>query len=245
MISKTAVKRDTNRKVRRAAISIGEDLHRLRGEAGVSLRELADVTGIDSSHIARIEKGTSHASVRALTALSIALGADLSLRFYAGSGPRIHDRFQAPMLETLIRALAPCWGSRLEVVVPGPRRGVADIVLTDRRGPKLVVGEAQSEFRRIEQQLRWMAEKAAAFQEAERDRSVSRLLIVRSTEATRAVVRGYAATFAAAYSARTADVVESLTGGTPWPGDGIVWMRLENRTAELLPHPPRGVPVGR
>lgn len=231
--------------LRRSAISMGEDLRRLRGDAGVSLRELAGVTGIDASHIARIEKGTSHASVQALTALAVALGADLSLRFDAGSGPRIHDRFQAPMLEGLVRWLAPCWAPRLEVVVPGPRRGVADIVLTDRSRPKLVVDEAQSEFRRIEQQLRWIAEKTAAFQEAEHDRYVSRLLIVRSTEATRAVVRAYAATFAASYPARTVDVVESLTRGTPWPGDGIVWMRVSRGTAELLEFPPRGVPVGR
>jgi hypothetical protein len=74
---------------------------------------------------------------------------------------------------------------------------------------------------------------------------VSRLLIVRSTEATRAVVREYAATFAAAYPAWTADVFGSLANGIAWPGAGIVWMRLEGREAELIPHPPRGVPVGR
>ena len=245
VISKTAVERETNRRVRKATISIGEELRRLRLDAGVTLRELAAVTGLDASHIARIEKGTIHASVPALISLSIALGGDLSLRFYAGSGPRIHDRFQTPMLDTLIRSLAPCWAPRLEVVVPGPRRGVTDIVLTHRTRPNVVVGEAQSEFRRIEQQLRWMAEKSAAFQEAHVDRSVSRLLIIRSTEATRAVVREYAATFHTAYPARTAEVVDSLTRGTPWPGDGVVWMRVERGVAELLTHPPRGVFVGR
>ena len=245
VISKTAVERETKRRVRKATIAIGEEVRRLRLDAGVTLRDLAAVTGLDASHIARIEKGTIHASVPALTSLSIALGADLSLRFYAGSGPRIHDRLQTPMLDALIRTLAACWTPRLEVVVPGPRRGVADIVLTDRGRPQVVVGEAQSEFRRIEQQLRWMAEKSAAFEKAEVDRSVSRLLIVRSTQATRAVVRAYAATFDTAYPARTTDVVASLTGGTPWPGAGIVWMRVARGTAELLPFPPRGVPVGR
>jgi transcriptional regulator with XRE-family HTH domain len=246
VISRTAVERETKWRVRRARLTIGEELRRLRLDCGVSLRELGAITGIDASHIARIEKGAVQASLPTLVALSTAFGTDMSVRFFAGAGPRIHDRLQAPMLDALIRELASCWLPRLEVVVPGPRRGVADIVLTDRTRPQSVIGEAQSEFRRIEQQLRWIAEKAKAFEDTDSgDRTVSRLLIVRSTVATRDIARQYAGTFAAAYPARTADVVDALTRGAPWPGDGMVWMRLERGAAELLPHPPRGVPVGR
>ena len=211
----------------------------------MSLRELSVLTEVDASHIARIEKGVVQGSLTTLTALATALGADMSVRFFAGTGPRIHDRLQAPMLESFVRSLAPCWLARLEVVVPAAKRGVADIVLADRTRPQLVVGEAQSQFRRIEQQLRWIAEKAKAFAESEADRNVSRLLIVKSTAATRQMARDYAATLSAAYPARTAEVVDSLTRGMPWPGDGMVWMRLERGIAELLPYPPRGVPVGR
>jgi transcriptional regulator with XRE-family HTH domain len=246
MISKTAISREAARRSRRSSLRLGEEIRDLRLDAGVSLRELAAATGLDPSHLARIEKANVHASLEALTIISVALGADLGLRLFAGVGPRIHDRFQAPMLEALLRVLAPRWLPRLEVAIPRPVRGVADLVLTDRAGPTTVIGEAQSEFRRIEQQLRWMAEKAKALEELAGDgRSVSRLLIVRSTEATRAVVRRYSATMSAAYPARTADVVDSLTNGRPWPGDGIAWMRLEHGHAELLSHPPRGVPMGR
>lgn len=246
VISKTAVDREARRRLRHSALRTGDELHRLRSEAGVSLRELAAVTGIDASHIARIEKASVRASIHALTAISVALGADLSVRFFAGSGPRIHDRFQAPMIEALLRELAPTWHPRLEVPAPGPGRGVADIVLDDRSSSALVVGEAQSEFRRIEQQLRWMAEKAQAFERADTEgRSVSRLLIIRSTASTREVARGFAATLSNAYPARTVDVVDSLTRGAPWPGNGIIWMRLGGGVAELLRYPPRGVPLGR
>jgi hypothetical protein len=48
-----------------------------------------------------------------------------------------------------------------------------------------------------------------------------------------------------AYPARTNDVIEALTGEATWPGDGIVWMRLEGGIAELLRYPPRGVALGR
>ena len=246
VISRTAVERETKWRVRRARFAIGEELRRLRLDCGVSLRELAAITGIDASHIARIEKGAVQASLPTLVALSTAFGADMSVRFFAGAGPRIHDRLQAPMLDALIRALAPCWLPRLEVAVPGPRRGVADITLTDRTRSQLVVGEAQSEFRRIEQQMRWIGEKAKAFEDAaDQDLTVSRLLILRSTAATREIARQYSATFGAAYPARTSDVVESLTRGSHWPGDGIVWMRVERGTAQLLAYLPRGVPLGR
>jgi transcriptional regulator with XRE-family HTH domain len=230
--------------MRSGTIRIGEEVLRLRLDAGVSLRELGAVTGLDPSHLARIEKGQVQASLEALTAISTALGADLSLRFYAGAGPRIRDRFQAPMIEALLRTLDPRWTARLEVPIPRPARGIVDLVLTDRADSSTVIGEAQSEFRHIEQQLRWFAEKADAMTSAA-GRPPSRLLIVRSTEATRETARRHSAILSTAYPARTGDVVAALTGTAPWPGNGIVWMRLERGTAELLAHPPRGVAIGR
>lgn len=103
---------------------VGDEVLRLRLDAGVSLRELGASTGLDPSHLARIEKGQANASLEALTAISVALGADLSLRFYAGTGPRIRDRFQAPMVEALLRSLDARWAARLEVPIPRPVRGI-------------------------------------------------------------------------------------------------------------------------
>src|SRR5688572_18561107 len=148
--------------MRGGTLRIGEEILRLRLDAGVSLRELGAVTGLDPSHLARIEKGKTRASLGALTAISVALGADLSLRFYAGAGPRIRDRFQAPMIEAMLRNLHSRWMARLEVPIPRPARGIVDLVLTDQLSPSAVIGEAQSELRQLEQQLRWFAEKADA-----------------------------------------------------------------------------------
>ena len=246
VITRRTLDRETSRRVRNATDRIGEDVRRLRLDAGVTLRQVAGVTGLDPSHIARIEKGLTHASLESLTAIGLALGADLSVRFYAGSGPRLHDRFQAPMVEALLRSLAPSWSARVEVPVPGARRGVADVVLDARAARLLVVGEAQSEFRRLEQQLRWIAEKATAFAEAGDDRlHVGRLLILRSTTATREIARRFDQTLTTAYPARTRDVIDALMRDATWPGNGIIWMRLEGGVAEILPVPPRGVRVGR
>lgn len=73
VISKTAVASETDRRMPHTWIRIGDDVRRLRLEAGVSLRELADVTGIDSSYLARIEKYRARPSLPTLTSISVAL----------------------------------------------------------------------------------------------------------------------------------------------------------------------------
>lgn len=239
--------------MRRLGLQNGEDIRRLRTDAGVSLAELAAVVDVHKSHLARIETNEVNASLTVLTAIGIALGADLSVRLFSGGGPRLHDRFQAAMVETVLHSLDRRWTAELEVPIAQPSRGVIDLVLTDRSSPTVVASEAQSELRRLEQQIRWCTEKADGLsQRLARDRpagvvrDVSRLLILRSTVTTREIARPYEATLDVAYPARSADVVAALTTPTaPWPGAGIAWVRIDGGQATLLRHPPRGVNLGR
>jgi transcriptional regulator with XRE-family HTH domain len=229
----------------------GDDIHRLRTEAGVSLESLARMAGVHKSHIARIESADVHASLSVLTAIGIALGADLSVRYFPGAGPRLHDRFQAPMVETLLRSLDARWQAALEVPITHPARGVIDVVLTD--GTVTIATEVQSELRRLEQQIRWTAEKAAGLAErrgaahpSDQGGGVSRLLVLRSTVATREIARRYATTLSAAYPAKAHDVYLALTtSSTPWPGDGLVWIHQHGTTWTLMGFPPPRVALGR
>ena len=157
------------------------------------------------------------------------------------------------MTETLLRSLDRRWHPDLEVPIARPARGVIDIVLTDGAGPTTIAGEVYSDLRRLEQQIRWSAEKADGLSTrlSEEDRSevpreVSRLLVLRSTVATREIARRYEATLVAAYPARTRDVVLALTSpDEPWPGPGIVWMHLHGSQTTLMPFPPPHVALGR
>jgi len=139
-----------------------------------------------------------------------------------------------------------------------PVRGVIDLVLDD--GTAVIACEAQSELRRLEQQLRWSRSKAEALDPlpgrdgpgrlADRPvgtdgARVGRLMLLRSTARTRAVVSGYAAVVAAAYPARAPDAFAALTRQAPWPGDALLWCRVEGDEAVLLDRPPRGIHVGR
>lgn len=237
------------RRLRSLHRSIGTDVTRLRVDAATTTSHLAETAGLDRSFVGRIEAGAANPSLETLVALSVALGADLIVRFYPGSGPRLTDRHQARMIETILRRLAPGWIPHLEVAVSRPSRGVIDAVFERRSERLLVASEAYSAVGRLEQQVRWSSEKAAAIGSSSLGIrpgwTVSRLLILRSTAANRDLARSFAATLGAAYPARTRDAVDALVHGKSWPGDAIVWIRIEGEQVELLDGPPRGVPVGR
>ena len=200
--------------------------------------------------MARVEAGTTHASLETLVAVATAMGADVSIRLYPGRGPRLTDRHSARMSECLFRELAPVWLPHTEVVVTRPARGVVDVVIERRDAPLFLVGEFESMLPRLEQQVRWAAEKAASIASSDLVGpgpipTVSKILILRSTEATRSLARSFEATLRAAYPASTRRAVESLRTGSPWPGDAIVWIRIDGDRVELLDGPPRGVAIGR
>lgn len=230
--------------------ALGQDLVRIRTDAGATQGQVSALAGIDCSHFSRIEAGAANASIETLIAISTALGADMSIRLYPGTGPRLTDRHQARMLEVLLRSLCSDWRAHVEVPVSRPARGVIDAVLERPAERLLVATEAYSELRRLEQQIRWSADNAASLGSSDlvargSEPTVSRLLVLRSTAATRELARQFEATLGAAYLSPSSRVVASLRDCAQWPGPGIVWIRIEGERVELLDGPPRGVRLGR
>ena len=189
-------------------------MHRLRSDAGASQREIARAAGVDQGHLSRLEAGTEGATIETYARIAAALGADLAARVYPNTGPRIRDRHQVRMAEVLIGALHPRWRVTPEVAVRRPVRGWIDLALTDPTNGLVVATELESELRRIEQLIRWSAEKADAIDAG------SRLLVVRWTRANRQVVEDARRLLREAYPADPRDALESLTGTTAWPGSG-------------------------
>lgn len=233
------------RRTREVNARIGRQIVELREEAGVTQAQLARCAGVAQSHLWKIEAGEAQPSLRVLLAIGSCLGADLGVRYFPGVGPRIHDRFQAPTIEALLRELHPDWNAQLEVPVPAVR-GVLDLVLRRPTDGIVVACESHSEVRRLELIVRRLAEKAAALpSQLQGEPLVSRLLLLRSTTATRSIARAYESTFAAAFPARASAAVAALRDGEEWPGPAIVWARVEGGRAEILDAPPRGVRLGR
>lgn len=245
-----SIEREIQRRLRRLHRSIGTDIERLRTDAAATISQVSSVAGIDRSFAGRIETGVANPSLETLTAIAVAIGADLSVRFYPGSGPRLTDRHQSRMLETILRRLAPVWTPHLEVPVTRPARGVIDAVFERPAQRLLIVSEAQSMLVRLEQQIRWAADKAASIGSSSLfgggpEWKVWRLLILRSTAANRDLARTFEASLRAAYPASSRRAVASLVDGASWPGHSIVWVRIEGEVVELMDGPPRGVQVGR
>jgi transcriptional regulator with XRE-family HTH domain len=237
--------RELTRRQRQLRLSLGQQIRELRLESGVTLTALARAAGIDPGFLSRIEAGVAHPSLEILIAIAACLGADFSARLFPGSGPRLHDRFQAPIVDALIRGLHPRWVPLPELAVPRAR-GVIDLVLSDRGGAITIACECHSEVRDLERVIRRSNEKAAALLELGRHGAdVSTLLILRSTMATRSVARVYESTLRSAYPARSADALAALFGNRDWPGAAIVWARVEGGRAVILDRPPRGVRLGR
>jgi transcriptional regulator with XRE-family HTH domain len=227
--------------------AIGTELRRMREDAGRSQVVIARAAGVSTGHLSEIEAGDAEPSILVLERIGMALGADLGVRYFANTGPRIRDHLQLAMSEALLGSLWARWRATPEVPVYRPVHGVIDLVLEERGGTTTVATELHSQLRRVEQQVRWQAQKADALavQPDQEGRSVSRLLVLRNTQATRDVVRVAVATISAAYPARTIDATVSLREGTPWPGAAVVWMRVDGSGAVLLDTPPRGISVGR
>ena len=259
---RTRIERDAIRNARELRRAIGSDIHRRRDDAGVTLSWLAREAGISKSHLFEIEAGETAASVEMLARISAALGGRLSLRIEHGTGPVVRDHLQAAMVQAVLVVLHARWRRFLEVAVRRPITGVIDLVLMDPDEPAVVASEVQSEMRRIEQQLRWSKAKADALGSGgspelagligkvlavgdEMQRGVSRLLLLRSTRATRAVAAIFDGLLAAAYPATHADAYAALTGTRDWPGAAILWMDVRGGAAVLRSTPPRGIRLGR
>jgi transcriptional regulator with XRE-family HTH domain len=238
--------RELQRRERQLRVHVGRQIAELRAEAGLSQAVLAAATGIDQGHLSRIERGEAAASLEVLDRIAAGLGAELGVRLFPGAGPRLRDRFQAPMIETLIRRLHPRWIASPELPVPRAR-GFIDLAIGLRDGSMGIPSEAHSELRAIDLIVRRLREKALALADLGIVGSdVSTLLLVRSTQRTRDVARLYAATLSAAFPARTQEAIEALTtANRPWPGPAVVWVRVDGSRADLLPGPPRGVTIGR
>jgi len=236
--------------IRRA---LAGDLRRLLDDSGIRPSALAKAAGVSPSMISRILLAQRDASPETLARVAIALGGDVSIRLTPGAGIAIHDAVQARMGEAFIRDVHSRWRPYLEVPVRTPARGAIDLVLADSLGDVLVATEFQSQLHRAEQTVRWANEKAAALPSSDLYRmaaaaaddgeggrlATSRLLVLRSTAATRAVVSELAAFFAAAYPIAPERAVEALRGGLDWPGPAIVWMTVHGREARLMDGTPR------
>ena len=251
-ITRKSLRTATGRHARELTLVVVGEIDRQRRDAGLSISALARGSGVSQAHISQVLAGDREPSLAVLTALTEALGADLSIRVFPGTGPKLRDGIQARIVEQLAREAAPAWRRSIEVPVSRPARGYIDVVFDDPAQGVIIATEVQSRMDRLEQQVRWAQDKAQSLPSAELWRflpsnpTISRLLVLRSTVATRELARRFRATLESAYPARAADLHRALIAGVgPWPGAGILWADVRGDVVRILNRPPRGVDLGR
>ena len=251
-VSRTSLRTANGRKTREVNRAAVLDIDRLRQDAGMSVRRLAQEASIDAGYLSQLFAGLRSPSTAVLVALTTVLGADLSIRVYPTTGPTVRDAIQARIGEELLRIAAPTWKRSIEVPIYRPARGFIDIVFDEPLQSVTVATEIQSRIDRLEQQIRWAQDKAQSLPSADlwrfidQERSISRMLVLRSSQATRAMARRFSSTLAAAYPAPTQKVFTALTvPGAPWPGSGILWADVRGDEVRVLDRPPRGIALGR
>jgi transcriptional regulator with XRE-family HTH domain len=242
---RSTIERNAARQARVLAARVAEELRTAREDAGISLTRLAAACGMSKGQLWRIEAGRSQPGWEVLARLCTALGRRPSLTLYPDSDPLIRDHLSAVMIAALLDIRHDRWRPRSEVPVHQPVRGGIDVAL-DAAAEPLVACEAQSDLRRIEQQVRWFRAKADALRDSEGSaRSVNRLLLLRSTRRTRAIAAQHGELLRVAYPARAAEAYAALIGESSWPGDAILWCEVADGQATILDRPPRGIRVGR
>jgi transcriptional regulator with XRE-family HTH domain len=252
-MAQTKIQRLAAERARSLRRRLGDALLEGREATGLSLTEVAREARVDRRWLAQAERGEANLTLDALASIATVLGTEASIRLYEAEGARLRDHLQVALLDCVLERLHLRWHARLEVPVHAPSRGVIDLVLAERAGDRrLCAAEAHSEIRRVDRQLRSAGEKAESLPSADGwpweapTQRAARLLILRSSRATRDTVGNASALFAAAYPGRTRDAVEALTSATGGlPDAAIVWVDLRGRASRLLDGPPRGIEVGR
>lgn len=226
----TKVEIEARRRVANTRRQLTVDIRRMREDAGLSQARLAAEARIAQSYLSRIESDEAIPSLEVYGRIATALGADLACRIYPNTGPALRDRHQVAIAQALMTVAHPRWQRWPEVGVRRPARGWIDIVFNDEAAHLIIACEIESELRRLEQLLRWSAEKAASLPSASEwpyglaeTVSVSRLLVVRATRRNRDLAREFDEVIAAAFPGSAASALAALSGMGRWPGPALLW----------------------
>lgn len=221
--SRRVVEREARRLARLDGTRLGQELRELRLGLGVSQAAVARVVGVSRSVLSELERGEPTVGLEIRRRAAITLGADLRLSVYPGAQPMLHDAGHARIIERLLARRHRRWKADLETRVPGSGRASTDVRLSCPG--TIVLIEVETHIRRWEATLRHCFEKRDAVQVAVGpDVNVFVALCLPPTRHHRRLVAELGESVRTAFPTSPDLLRESLETGTPWPGDGILWI---------------------
>jgi transcriptional regulator with XRE-family HTH domain len=229
---------EAERSLRRQSTRAADELRSLRLRAGLSQAEVAREIGVARSVVTRFEAGDPGITLRTRFRVSTALGAELRLNVYAGSGALIRDAAQAGIIESILAGADVRWRRTVEATVPGPGNRSVDLRLI---GPyAIVLIEVESRLGSLEEIVRELHSKREAVAAANpRDGPpIHVVLCMPRTRHHESIVSAHPRTIAAAFPASSSAIEAAIRDmSIPWPGDGILRIRRPAR-----PRAPKGRP---
>lgn len=223
------------RRLRQQTQRNGEQLRNLRLRANVSQAAVARAIGVDRSVISRLEAGDPSVGLATRFVAGELLGAEIALSTFSVDSPRIYDRAHARLVERLVRAAHEQWQIQPEAPVPGPGRRSVDLRID---GPEdIVLCEVESKLHRVEEIVRECTSKANDIAATANGRRVHVVLVLPPTRHNRAVVEAARETLRHVFPHGSPELLAALTGGGPWPGSGILWLGVDDRTKRTAAEP--------
>lgn len=213
--------------LRRQSTRAADELRSLRLRAGLSQAAVAREIGVARSVVTRLEAGDPGITLRTRFRIATALGAELRLNVYAGSGPLIRDAAQAGIIETILAKADARWPQTVEAAVPGPGSRSVDLRLTAPGA--IVLIEVESRVGSLEEIVRELHSKREAVARADSGDSppIHVVLGLPRTRHHESIVKTHPRTIAAAFPAGSTAIEAALRDvSLPWPGDGILWISL-------------------
>ena len=200
---------------RRLQAELGAELREARLARGLRQIDVARAMGASHARISRVEQGQLRdLAVADLARHAATVGLHLHARFYPASGG-LRDAAQLDLIRRLRRRIGDRWTWQLEAPlnIPGDRRAF-DALL--RQGETTIAVEAITRLRDAQAQLRAATRK-------QRDGQTTRLImLVKASEANRAVLASAADVLVTAFPLATRATLAALTAGHDPGENGIV-----------------------
>jgi len=215
---------------------MGTELRLARAALGMSRLAVGRRAGVARSTVERIEHGDASVQVKTLAAVLAAVGLDIVLHAYEGSGVSLHDRGQMELVEQLRSTAAPYWRARIEVAAGDFGRS-ADLVFYG--ADEIQHHEVERAVVNFQAQLRSALRKREALAAAD-SRPVRLVLVIEDTRRNREALRPHATLLTSQLPAGTREITRSLRAGQPLGQDGLTWVRRRTgpriHEGRRLPH---------
>lgn len=228
----TALGRRGRRRASDLLARFGAELRIARRTAGLTQRQLATIVGVSQPFVSLVELGLRRPNWSTSCAMAFAVGHDLSVRLFQGSGLGLRDSGQFEAVRRIAAEAHASWHARMEHPVSrssGDRRA-ADLVLigTD----EVIHVEVERGIVDFQAQLRACQLKRAALSEV-LDQPVRLVVAVPSTRRMREKVSALQPALRIALPMRSTAVWRSIRTGMALGGDGLLFLPPDHDQAVI------------